>query len=640
MFGRPSRAQLRQDRDRVQAELDAERRAHRMPRAWRVVQWFHSNALLAALFWTVLAAVAVPAVVAGAHWAWWRKPRLTAGTLTVASYPVWAYALIPWWAWLTPAVAYVVGAVWMTLHRQPAPQPPPVLVDEHVARWRLHVAAGDNPPAPGAHVADHTTPIRHPSEPWRTVGRTLHVTGADNTQHAAHFTSSSVRERLAAVYRVDVEAVTVRRVGDGLRCDIDVHDQAYIDEQKRIQRQRIITPHEWAGPAITVTGPDAGKFHVMTAAEDGRAVHGRLWTPGRGVHDIDLSGVKGSGKSNAAMVVLGSVMSAGHVVMDLVDLKGGASLGMWRPAAYRYGTTPQDAVLALDRALAVMYSRLNAMSRMPRLDSSGHPILMDGEPWVGVENVDPSPQWPVYLLVIDEFPRLATYRPAVGKVTELTALARAADVALMVVHQSAMRGEAGWGDLTAARTNITKSGTVAAFRNDSNAGARSVGKGVQLDEIEAGTPGAGFVSSPCEVGEVFGRWPFMSAEAIEAAVRAARPGRLEAAAVEAVEAVESAAREAASPAADAGVVVSAGGGSLPGMDRPLTDVEAGIARYFADRAGQVVRSKDVVTGVPVAPSTWGVVSQRFLSVGLLVSHGRGSWGATAALVGAMGRQEV
>ncbi len=646
MFGRPSRRELAAQVRERQERIDALESAARPPRWRRALARFNRGPWWWRLFVTWPAAVAGVGAAAGALLAvavaraWLRWPRGTTATAAGA----WTFAGGPggWWGVL-PLSLTTVAAVWWHYRLRPLPPPPlPPPVHGHVALWRQRVADGDDAPARGAHVSDLVTVVRAPD--GRACGVTLHVTGADSTQTPVHM--GRIIDRLTWIYGVDAAAITVHPVkGNNRRSDITILDQWWMDDLAEARRARVHEVQPWTGPSLE---PD-GRFRVMTAQQDGQPVYGRLWTPGHGAHDIDLSGVKGSGKSNAAHLILASVMSAGRVVLDLIDLKGGTSLPEWRAVAHRFGSTVDEAMTALDRATAVMQARLAEYARTPRLDADGNPVVVHGQPLVGVSQRDPSEDFPVYLLVIDEFPELIANRDAERKLRTLVNQSRSTNVAVMLIHQSNNRGD-GWGDNTGIRTNITKSGTVVAFRNDAGAGSKSVGGTARLQDIEEGTPGAGFVSSPCTRGEVFGRVEFV-ADVVEA-LRLCRPGRLEVAAEGAVAEVEAwaeesrrrrdAARDAAKAAAAAVPVASGAVGSVPVMAHHAAEALAGpgpdpaasdrIVAYLASQgAGRVLKTGEILAGAGVRSSTFTQWRLR-QPEGFVIDHGHGRWAAGAALV--------
>lgn len=654
MFGRKSRRELAAEVAEQRERLRAFEAAQRGPLWRRILRRAHA---MPGLLWVPAVVVAVAGVAVAAttvvtaratRWGWWAwltYPRPATAALATG----WVVAGGPggWWWGVLPLSLTTAAAAWWHHRGTPATPGRGPVVDGRVALWRQQVAAGDDAPARGSRVADHVTIVRAPD--GRPCGAVLHVTGADSTQHPGHMVK--IADRLAYIYAVDRAAVTVRPVkGNNRRSDVEILDQWWMDEQAAARTARIHDVQPWTGPSLE---PD-GRFRVMTAERDGAPVYARLWTPGYGAHDTDLSGVKGSGKSNAANLILASVMSAGVVVLDLVDLKGGTSLSKWRPLSYRFGSTVEDGLLALDRALAVAEARMAQYARTPVLDADGAPVVVHGQPLVGVEQVDPSEAFPVYLLVVDEFPRLIARKEAERKLKVLVNIGRSLNVAVALIHQSASRGD-GWGEAIGVRTNITKSGNVLGFRNDAQSGAKTVGGDARLQDIPEGTPGAGFVSSPCTRGEVFGRVEFV--EDVVAAVRGCRPGRLELAAEVAVAEVEAWAEEtcrrrdagyvqrwaehhvAMTAGATAGVGVSGVVGSVPPMpsqqpQQPSVDPAASerIEAFLREQGpGQVFTTGTLLKAADVYSSTFTAWRQRQPD-GVLVDHGRGKWAAGPAVL--------
>ena len=668
MWGRRSRADIEAENQQLRAQTALLTR----PRWRRVLGWLwrHKYVTFVAFLVTLpfaVVALAVAAVVAAVR-AWRRHP----GPVTVVAAGLWGWAALPladpgwmlwrgipapgvapWWTGL-PLLPAAVAAAWIHDRRRPRPV---VAVDPHVALWRTQVADGVNPPAPGSKVADHTDPIYEHGVPGgRVIGRTLYVTGATNEQHRKFFEQRI--DRLAAIYRVDVgelNAITVRPVGDNLRCAIDVLDQAYVAERAAARMSRIVQVQPWSGPMLE----SDGRFRLMTVALDGRPAYGQLYIPaarpceaGGGARNVDISGLQGSGKSNTVHVVNASILSRGIVVMDLVDLKEGASLPEWEQVAWRFGTSPEAALLAVLRLCVVIDARLEQMARMPRLTGSGEPVLTrDGRPALGVGCVDPSREWPVYVTEIDEFPQVARVKAAQPLIKRALERARAAQCGVITAHQGTALAD-GFGDDGLTRGLLTN-GTVVALRNDTQASSRVVGRGeMDLSTLGKDTMGEAVLSSPCEASAVHGRVEYVP-DAWDAARRVI-PGTLEEFTAARVDRLEQSV--AVHGGLDRLAAVYARGfwpALLAEMDRrdappaeggptlvSVPDGEDGPgdrirAVFVAAGPGTVLTTKEILTASGAYSSTFTQWRER-QPEGAVIDHGHGKWAAGAAILGRVG----
>lgn len=665
---RPSRRELEAQAQEQRDRIDALEKAARAPR-WRRVL---GRVVRGPWWWRALVVVfvVVPVAVLGVGAA--------AGVLTVRAFLVWprpvaAAALTGWalaggpggWWGVLPLSLTTAAAVWW--HRRLAPPPPPPVprpVHGHVWLWRQQVAAGDDAPVKGSHVSDDVTVVRAPD--GRACGVVLHVTGADSTQTPGMVKRAA--ERLAYVYAVDAAAVTVRAVkGNNRRADVEILDQWWMDEQAATRSARITDVQPWAGPALA----DDGRFRLLTAAWDGRAAHGQLWVPGQGARPVDISGLQGSGKSNTVNVVNASVMSRGLVVMDLIDLKGGASVPAWRQTAWRYGDDVDAALLALLRFCVVIDVRTALMARMPVLRPDGQPVLTaGGSPAFGVTVLEPSAALPVYLLEIDEFPQVARLKVARKLIKRGYEQGRAALCSLATVHQGTALAD-GYVEGDGLVRGLATNGTTVAHRNDDTARARTMGKASQVDPdaFGLGTPGEAAMTSPAEPVPVHGRVEYL-ADPWDAAGRAI-PGVLEEETAERVARLEAhvaefgdvpglvaayevghlhgltlamQAREAARAARSVDVapavpgqpglsVVSGVVGSVPVMAPDVDPVASErIVAFLRDQgAGRVLKTGEILAGAGVRSSTFTQWRQRQPD-GHLIDHGHGKWAAGAALV--------
>jgi hypothetical protein len=674
VFGRKSRSELAAEVEEQRERLKAFEAARRGP------LWRRALGRARGLPWW-LALVVVPAtalglgVVAGTilaarATAWgWRVGRAYPRPATATLLTGWAAAGGPggwWWGVLPLSLTTAAATWWHHVTTRPAPVVTVVAPHDYVTAWRERVAGGSgdkDAPAPGSHVSDLPSVVRTPD--GRPCGVVLHVTGADSTQTPVFM--RRITDRLAFVYAVDQSAITVRAVkGNNRRADVEILDQWWIDEQAQARADRIHVVQPWAGPALA----DNGRFRVMTVAMDGRPGDGQLWVPDGGARPIDISGLQGSGKSNTVNVVNASILSRGLVVMDLVDLKGGASVPAWRQTAYRFGADVDDALLALLRWCVVTDVRTAAMARMPVLAPDGTPVLDNtGAPAYGVTVLEPSRERPVYVLEIDEFPQVARLKVAQPLIKRGLEQGRAALCTLASVHQGTATRD-GYVDGDALTRGLATNGTVIAHRGDEAATARVLSRGstLRVDGISKGTPGVAALQSDAEPREVLGRVEYL-ADPWEAA-RHAIPGTLEEPAATWVDRLDAHVAEfgglaelarvyavgflpaleramtARETARDAAVYAAASGsvGMVPGVSQPATttgattggvdvDPSAGnriVAFLAAQGPGQVFTTGALLAGADVYSSTFTAWRRRQAD-GVLVDHGRGKWAAGPAL---------
>lgn len=669
MFGRTPRHVLIAQRDAARAELDATR--HPRTHAARAAHWLAHHPLIAVTLTPVIAATTALALTVVAARAWWKWPIRTTLAATAAVTIGWTLPThpLPWWAAL-PLLPTAVAAAVLTDRRRPRPTPPVTLDHEYVATWRTQVADPTNrdAPAPASTVADNVTTLLHPDGTGQVIGRVLHVTGADSSQHAGWF--RTIVPRLSYVYGVDEAAITCRRVGNGRRIDIEILDQWYVDERNATRRARITTVQPWAGPSLG----DDGTFRVLTAAIDGRGACGQLWIPaprpglpGGGARNIDVSGLQGSGKSNAVNVINASILARGLVVMDLVDLKGGTSLPAWRQVAWRYGTSIEAGLTALLRWNVIIDTRTDILARLPRLDEHGHPVIQrDGRPAIGVEGIDPSTSWPVVVLEIDEFPQLARRHRAKPLIKRGLERSRSVQCALAPIHQGTALAD-GYGDDTLTR-NLLTNGTVLALRNGAESTPRVVSSTstVKLETLGKDTPGEALLTSTCEPQPVHGRVEYledpwaaaarcipgtldegtaMRVAVLEAFIDRlgvdrvadlyiAEPDRWEQACTAVVADLDAAATAAAEAAAAEVAAVQEAGQPADTVGEQVGPKEAAIRDVFrAAGVGVMLRTGQVMTAANVTSSTFHQASKRLVAAGLIVDLGPGQWAATAALAG-------
>ncbi|MCA1185728.1 DUF2075 domain-containing protein [Saccharopolyspora sp. 6T] len=146
--------------------------------------------------------------------------------------------------------------------------------------------------------------------------------------------------------------------------------------------------NRWEGPGLN---PSTGNAPVMVTA-DGEKLKWRFWWPGSGATHGLVSGVNGSGKTKVLDLILTEAMASDRVVPYVVDGGEGASLPQWRGKVKEFAENPVDARKLLKYLLRVMDRRREALKRQARSGGAG--------------NLEPSPEMPLILCVIDEAHKL------------------------------------------------------------------------------------------------------------------------------------------------------------------------------------------------------------------------------------------
>ncbi len=444
---------------------------------WAVVHWLGSWA------WAGLAAAAVT----GAWWASTVDPRgvstrsrvaawatVLAGLVWVASpaaLPVgpWQVPVVPGlpgvvrWPLLTAWTAVAVAARYRRFRPRPEPAAPP---RTPIDVWRdvLSVHGGPvagNPLLPG------------------TLERVTAPTGEDIGWRAGIYCPPGsrgapairdARDRIATTFHVEPESVEVG----------GPHAAPWV---QIIERGRFTaTSQPWQPGGVD----DTGRMALATYG-DGERAHGQLYRAGYGVFHTFVTGGTGSGKTGVLNGLIGSAMQTGRVMLDLVDL-GENSLPAWVPVAHRAGTTVEAGALALRRANALIDSRRRLAADMRWTDG--------GVERIGRSTLPIDGPWPIYLVVIDEWPELLRDPAAMKDADRLGRLGRKFLVGIVIATQNvslqdAFRGADG------LRKNIQQGNTIG-LRADGTAGQMTFGRAmtVNLSQIPIGNPGLGYLCSP------------------------------------------------------------------------------------------------------------------------------------------------
>src|SRR4051812_22765464 len=468
----------------------------------------------------VVAALAAPCL---AWWVWMAvlgrdtKARTPATVLLAA---VTIAVLQVWWllpdAWLPPGLllaltaASVAASAWrFRIRPHPEPETP---VDPNVpwevARWDAMVGcAGGVLPGSVAHYVK----TMHAPDTDKPVGFRLAVQLVEGKQEVSH-----LRGRLgviAGVYGAAKAGTVIDEVDNETRALLTITTRTFLAEVKTAK-----------GPTLD---PSTGRFILQTLG-DGSPGYWQWWAPRQGVRHGWLVGATGGGKTGALDCLLMNLLVDGLAVADVTDLKGGASIPHWAYRSFRYGTTIPAGIAALRRGVAVCDYRNDLMARMPAVDpDTGEPVLIDGKPARGRTWIDPSPQWPIYAVVIEEEPQLVkdkTWGPvALVLMARIAALGRQCLVTILVTSQGANLDEA-FGGERVIRTNIQARNICVLWTDQGSGNLATATRTVDLSRIPAGQPGVGFLVGPGQPRDLQGRVRYVDRP--WDAVQAAQPGTL------------------------------------------------------------------------------------------------------------------
>lgn len=476
------------------------------------------------------AALAAPLIAAGVWVSILGGRDRTPATLTIVAAGV--LAMTTWWllpdsivppGGIAPITAAAVAASgWRFRIRQedPVPDPHPD-VPWQVQRWDdLIGCPGGALPGAVAHFAGHVYPPSDDAIPGEVIaqrdetapiGFQLGVDLVPGKHEVA--TLRAKLGILAGVYGAQKAGTVLDETDSEVRARITFTTRVYLAEIK-----------VWTRPTLDLA---RGRFTWQTLA-DGSPGHCQVWIPGQGIRHVWLVGAMGGGKSGAVDCFLANVLHAGIAVADLTDLKGGASIPHWRHRAHRFGTTYSAGIAALRRGVLMVNYRYWLMARMPAVRADGTPALIDGQPTHGRTWIDPTPELPIYIVLIEEWTQLvAPGNPlaplAITLAARIAALGRAGLVMLAVTTQPANLDLA-FGGNRDLRTNI-QAGNVHVLWTDQGSGNLATAtRTIDLSKIPQGQPGVGYLVGPGQPRDLRGRVPYV-AEPIDA-VNAAQPAHL------------------------------------------------------------------------------------------------------------------
>lgn len=388
-------------------------------------------------------------------------------------------------------VRMVIGVLWIGFiyfgsatfascqrqHGEPVAESVPTTPHREVVhRWNTYLGAEKRALA-GFQLVEPIVSVEHPGRD-EVIGWKAEV----NCPLESEGTLEVVRAlgRIATTMQVTPASVDVFSSADNSRPWIQVIHRPVLSEGSA----------PWSLTGIDV---EAGTFEMGTYADGLRSKY-QLWTPDGSTWHGWLCGGTGSGKSSAAHALLGRVMSTGLVTLDLAYI-GGGTMYAWERTAYRSGTTAEDAHNALRRGVAVMEARAAAAKTLSYVDRAGVTRI-------GRDPLPPGTDWPVYWIVIDEFPNLSTEgsREDIADrkklISKIAKEGRKWRVALLVCSQGAHLRQV-WFDDSILRQNV-RQGNVMCLRSDKTSQAMVFDgfEGMQeIQQIPPGTPGMGYILS-------------------------------------------------------------------------------------------------------------------------------------------------
>ncbi|RFU43112.1 hypothetical protein DZF91_02940, partial [Actinomadura logoneensis] len=221
----------------------------------------------------------------------------------------------------------------------------------------------------------------------------------------------------------------------------------------------------WTGPGLDNA---TGTFPLAVTA-DGQMLHWRLWWPGAGMCHGLVAGTTGSGKSAALDLILSEVGMSDRLIPIVIDGSGGMSVPDWIPHVPYTATTVDDTLELLDRIIALMDARFAALTTVAWRDKQGRART-------GRHSIDPTPDMPGLVIVIDEAHRLLMDgdhgKEIRRRVEIITQMGRKVAICVVLATQQASVTQLGGSSVI---RDMCKSGNVVALRTGERVSGGMVG---------------------------------------------------------------------------------------------------------------------------------------------------------------------
>lgn len=221
----------------------------------------------------------------------------------------------------------------------------------------------------------------------------------------------------------------------------------------------------WAGPGLDAS---EGTFPAAVTA-DGETLPWRLWWPGAGMCHGLIAGTTGSGKSAALDLLLSEVAKSDRLIPVIIDGSGGMSLPDWIPHVPHKATTIEDAIELLERLVAAMDARFDRLRKVRWTDKHGRAR-------VGRNSIDPTPDMPGIVIVLDEAHRLlmdADNGKLIRRLVEIiTQMGRKVAFSVVLATQQASVSQLGGSSVI---RDMCKGGNVIALRTGERVSGGMVG---------------------------------------------------------------------------------------------------------------------------------------------------------------------
>jgi DNA translocase FtsK/SpoIIIE-like protein len=380
-----------------------------------------AGVLLARWAWryrSELAPVGVAAgLVAAAWWLHATRPRWWLPIAVLTGVAAWAVALFgARWRFPTraervyAAITIYAAGVWMSAATAVGPFLPPLPQALAIAGLTLSVPWW-------AHRRRRAkVKLDRKLQAWPDIAKTIGLAGSEVMSATVDVWGWRARFRLARGQTIADVVAKIPAIESGLgtfRGAVRVYptpdDLAHRCEIRVLD----VDPHagaiSWPGPSVTsIAKPvDLGPFEDASPC---------LVSFAR-VHGI-FGGTTGSGKSGGLNVLMGNLAACRDVVIWAIDLKKGMELGPWQSCIDRLATTPDQAIILLRDAVAVLEARAELLA------AAGRRV------WAI------SPAWPALVIIIDEYAELADEAAnAMSDTDSIARLGRAVAVTLIAATQ-------------------------------------------------------------------------------------------------------------------------------------------------------------------------------------------------------------